>query len=127
MPPERIGMGAAVPVLRMFDAADTTDFYCDYLGFTVVWTHRFAPDLPLYRRLRRDDCVIDLSQHHGDSSPAVSVWIPVADLAAFHHRLVAARHPRSRPGIDANAPGGPTMTVIDPAANQLRFCQIAET
>jgi hypothetical protein len=28
-----------------------------------------------------------------------------------------------RPGIDMDAPGGPTMEVVDPAQNVLRFTQ----
>lgn len=28
-----------------------------------------------------------------------------------------------RPGIDPDAPGGPTMDLIDPFSNVLRFCQ----
>jgi hypothetical protein len=27
------------------------------------------------------------------------------------------------PGIDADSPGGPTMEVIDPFSNTIRFCQ----
>lgn len=118
-----VGMGPAVPILRMFDEGDTTDFYVDYLGFTVEWSHRFADDLPLYQRLRRGSCVLDLSGHYGDSTPASAVWIPVDDVHAYHRELTAHQHPRSRPGVESDAPGGPTMTVLDPAANQLRFCQ----
>ncbi len=116
-------MHSAVPILRMFDVELTTAFYRDYLGFDVEWVHRFAPNLPVYQRMRFGDCVIDLSQHYGDASPAGAVWIHVDDVAAYHQFLVAQEHPFSRPGVEADGPGGATMTVIDPASNQLRFAQ----
>ncbi len=32
------------------------------------WEHRFEPGLPLYARVRRDQAVLDLSEHHGDGT-----------------------------------------------------------
>ena len=116
--------GPAVPILRIFDDAEARAFYLDYLGFSVEWEHRFEPDLPLYLRISRSGCLLDLSQHYGDGTPGTSVWIRVADVVSFNDELLQQNHPRSRPGIDRNAPGGPTMTVIDPFSNHLRFCQV---
>lgn len=115
--------GPAVPVLRIQDVALATEFYVDYLGFGIEWEHRFEPDLPLYARIRRGDTVLDLSEHHGDGTPGTVVWIPIADAESFHAELVARPHRRLRPGIDTDAPGGPTIQVIDPFGNTLRFCQ----
>ena len=117
-------LGPAVPILRIFDDAEARAFYLDYLGFAVEWEHRFEPDLPLYLRISRSDCMLDLSQHYGDGTPGTSVWIPIADVVSFNAELLQKNHPRSRPGIDLNAPGGPTMTVIDPFSNHLRFCRV---
>ena len=36
-----MALGIPVPILRMFDEAKTREFYCDFLGFTVDWEHRF--------------------------------------------------------------------------------------
>ncbi|CAM5716305.1 hypothetical protein MAUB1S_00507 [Mycolicibacterium aubagnense] len=47
--------------------------------------------------------------------------IPVDDVAAFQAELIAKEHGYSRPGIEADGPGGPTMTIIDPSENELRF------
>ncbi|OYN90233.1 glyoxalase superfamily protein [Parenemella sanctibonifatiensis] len=115
--------GPAVPVLRIQDVALATEFYVDYLGFGIEWEHRFEPGLPLYARIRRGDTVLDLSEHHGDGTPGTVVWIPIADAESFHAELVARPHRRLRPGIDTDAPGGPTIQVIDPFGNTLRFCQ----
>ena len=107
----------------MFEPAAAYDFYLDYLGFEVAWEHRFEPDLPLYARIRRDAATIDLTEHYGDGTPGTVLWIPVDDVEALRRDLVGKRHPRSRPGIDGDAPGGPTLTVTDPSSNSLRFCQ----
>ncbi len=117
------GFGSPVPVLRVQRVDDAREFYLDYLGFTIEWEHRFEPGLPLYLRIVRDDARLDLSEHHGDGTPGTAVWIPVADVKALHAQLIAKRYGRARPGIDRDAPGGPTIDVIDPFGNVLRLCQ----
>lgn len=120
---ERAVSGPAVPVLRIPDEQSARAFYLDYLGFEIEWKHRFESDLPLYARIRRGNTVLDLSEHHGDGTPGTVVWVPIADLSAFHAELSARPNARLRPGIDPHAPGGPTLTVVDPWGNALRFCE----
>jgi hypothetical protein len=36
------------PILRSFDEAKAREFYLDFLGFQVVFEHRFEPGMPLY-------------------------------------------------------------------------------
>lgn len=115
--------GGGVPVLRVQEAALAYPFYLDFLGFVREWEHRFEPGMPVYARIRRGDTVLDLSEHHGDGTPGSVVWIPVADVAGLRRELVTRPTAPVRPGIDADAPGGPTLTVIDPYGNTLRFCQ----
>jgi catechol 2,3-dioxygenase-like lactoylglutathione lyase family enzyme len=119
----RRDFGRTVPVLRVQDEAPAREFYVDYLGFDVEWEHRFEPGLPLYFRVRRGEAVLDLSEHHGDGTPGAVVWVPVASAAALHGELSARPHPRLRPGIDHDAPGGPTIEVTDPFGNVLRLCE----
>lgn len=113
----------AVPVLRIQDEKAAREFYLDYLGFTELWDHRYEPGMPLYLRIARDDIVLDLSEHYGDGTPGSVVWIPVTDVYSYNAELLAKHNTRSRPGIEEDAPGGPTMSVIDPSSNVLRFCQ----
>lgn len=120
---EAAPLGVPVPVLRIQDQASAYDFYIGYLGFTVEWEHRFEPDTPLYARLSRGKTTIDLSEHYGDGTPGSAVWIPVRDIEALHSEFLRKRNPHSRPGIEHDAPGGPTMTVIDPFSNRIHFCQ----
>lgn len=117
------GFGPAVPVLRVHDEALARQFYVDYLGFGVEWEHRFEPGMPLYLRVRRGRAVLDLSEHHGDGTPGTVVWVPVASADALHAELSRRPHARLRPGVDRDAPGGPTIEVIDPFGNVLRLCE----
>lgn len=121
--PRRDGMSAPVPVLRSFDETRTREFYLDYLQFGVEWEHRFDRNAPLYMRLRRDRFVLDLSEHHGDGTPGATVWVPVANVRALQQELDATGYPGMNPGIVADSPGGPTLEVIDPFSNTIRFCQ----
>jgi catechol 2,3-dioxygenase-like lactoylglutathione lyase family enzyme len=116
-------IGPPVPILRIFDVDRALDFYCSYLGFNRDWEHRFEPDFPVYIQVSRSEAVLHLSEHYGDGSPNTAVWIPVSDVEALHRELIAQQHSYSRPGIEYDAPGGPTVDVIDPFGNMLRFCQ----
>ncbi len=122
----RTDSGHAVPVLRIFDEALAREFYLDHLGFVVEWEHRFESEMPVYLRIRRDETVLDLSEHHGDGTPGGVVWVPVASADAFHSDISGRPHPRLRAGIDRDFPGGPTVQVTDPFGNELRFCQPVE-
>lgn len=116
-------IGAGVPVLRVMSVAASLPFYVDYLGFTLDWEHRFEPGLPTYAQVSRAQAVLHLSEHHGDGSPNGVVWFPVRDVTALQQELLARPKAPLRPGVDPDAPGGPTLQVIDPYGNVLRFAQ----
>jgi catechol 2,3-dioxygenase-like lactoylglutathione lyase family enzyme len=118
-----VRIGPPVPILRIFDVDRGLDFYCGYLGFNCDWQHRFEPGFPVYIQVSRSEAVLHLSEHYGDGSPNTAVWIPISDVEALHRELIEQQHGYSRPGIQYDAPGGPTVTVIDPFGNMLRFCQ----
>ncbi|MET8295880.1 glyoxalase superfamily protein [Streptomyces sp. NPDC005180] len=121
--PDTPEVSPGVPVLRVMSVAQALPFYLDYLGFTLDWEHRFEPGMPLYVQVSRSSAVLHLSEHHGDGSPNGVVWIPVRDVSALHAELLARANAPVRPGIDRDAPGGPTLQVIDPYGNVLRFAQ----
>jgi len=42
--------------LRSFDEVATRAFYIDFLGFEVVFEHRFEANAPLYVGVKQEDC-----------------------------------------------------------------------
>ncbi|BDI22211.1 glyoxalase superfamily protein [Herbiconiux sp. L3-i23] len=120
-PSHRGAWSSAIPVLRIGDETVARRFYVEGLRFAVVFEHRFAPGLPLYLRVHRDGCVLDLSMHAGDGPFGGAVWLTVPDVHAVVAELNASGIRHS--GVDEDAPGGPTVDVSDPFGNVLRLCQ----
>jgi len=116
-----MSFGKTTPILRIFDEAKTLAFYVDFLGFTVDWQHRFGDDYPLYLQVSRGDCVLHLSEHHGDCTPGSALRIETDELEAFQAQLLAKRYPFARPQIQAMPWGSQDMAVIDPFGNRLVF------
>ena len=115
-------LGASVPILRSFDEARARVFYLDFLGFEVVFEHRFEAGMPLYLGVRHGDCVLHLSEQYGDGAPGAAIRIPVDDVAAFAAALRAKGFENARPGEPQPTPWGTREFVLhDPAHNRLTF------
>jgi len=112
-----------IPILRSFSELEARAFYIDYLGFSVVFEHRFGPDMPLYLAVRRGACELHISAHHGDATPGSALRIEVADLDALHTEVTAKTYPKLRPGIEEMPWGFREMHLTDPFGNRLVFCQ----
>jgi catechol 2,3-dioxygenase-like lactoylglutathione lyase family enzyme len=121
--PARPEIAPGVPVLRVMSVEVALRFYVGYLGFAVDWRHQFEPGMPWYVRVSRSEAVLHLSEHRGDGSPHGVVWFPVADVHALRDELLSRPEAAQPPGVDVDAPGGPTMQLIDPYGNLLRFAQ----
>lgn len=115
-----VRMLRSIPIVRIFDEAKAREFYVGFLGFTIDWEHRFAPDAPLYMQVSRGDCVLHLSEHYGDASPGAGIRIDTQDLDAFHAELTAKQYKYARPGINEQ-PWGREVAVKDPFGNRLIF------
>jgi uncharacterized glyoxalase superfamily protein PhnB len=113
-----------IPILRIFDEARMREFYVDFLGFKIDWEHRFEPGTPLYLSISKGDCVIHLSEHHGDACPGSSMRILVGDLEEYHRELMAKQYKYYRPGIQEMPWGTWDMTVGDPFGNKLTFYRL---
>jgi catechol 2,3-dioxygenase-like lactoylglutathione lyase family enzyme len=122
-----MSFGATTPILRSFDEAKAREFYVGFLGFSVDWEHRFAPDLPLYMQVSRDGCVLHLSEHHGDCSPGAALRIATDDLDVFHAELTQKQYRYARPGIEDTPWGSRDMSVRDPFGNRLTFTAAARS
>jgi catechol 2,3-dioxygenase-like lactoylglutathione lyase family enzyme len=114
--------GPVIPVLRIFDVAKAREFYTDFLGFTIDWEHTFEDHLPVYLQASREGCLLHLSEHHGDASPAATVRILVTDVMRLHRELHDREYRYARPGVETQ-PWGLEVTVLDPFANRLVFHQ----
>ena len=114
-------LGSVTPILRIFDEAKAREFYVDYLGFTVDWDHRFGPGMPLYLQVSRGDCVLHLSEHHGDCCPGAALRIEVDDVDALHAELAAKRYAYARPAIEDTPWETRELSVKDPFGNRLTF------
>ncbi len=116
------GFQAPVPILRSFDEAAAKAFYLDFLGFTLLFEHRFEPDTPLYMGVTRDACCLHISEHFGDATPGSSLRIVIDDVHAFAAELNAKRYRHARPGVISQPWGYDDMKIDDPAGNRLIFC-----
>lgn len=118
-----VNLSRVTPILRIFDEAKAREFYVDFLGFQVDWEHRFAADLPLYLQVSRGDCILHLSEHHGDASPGAAIRIATADLDGYRAALLAKVYTYARPGIETMPWGSREMSVRDPFFNRLVFAE----
>jgi catechol 2,3-dioxygenase-like lactoylglutathione lyase family enzyme len=118
-----MSFGKPTPILRIFDEAKAREFYFDFLGFKLDWEHRFAPDMPLYMQVSKGDCLLHLSEHHGDCSPGAAMRIETDELEAFHRELNAKSYKNARPGIEDMPWGSRDMSIKDPFGNRLTFTQ----
>lgn len=110
-----------IPILRIFDIAKAREFYLGFLGFELDWEHRFEPDAPAYLQLSRGNCVLHLTEHHGDCCPGSTVFLRVSGLEAFHREIASRGYPYMRPGIERAPWNAKLMEVTDPFGNRLRF------
>jgi uncharacterized glyoxalase superfamily protein PhnB len=116
-----MGFGRTTPILRIYDEAKAKEFYVDFLGFAVEWEHRFEDGTPLYMQVAKDECVIHLSEHYGDSSPGAAVRIETTELDAFHQQLAEKKYKYARPGVQQTPWGTREMSIRDPFGNRLIF------
>lgn len=116
-----------VPILRSFDETKAKAFYVDFLGFKIDWEHRFEPGLPLYMQISLGDCVIHLSEHHGDCCPGAAMRIETAGLEAYAAQLLAKPYGNARPAVQDMPWGTKDMSISDPFGNRLTFtCAISD-
>lgn len=108
------------PQLRSTNWRRTRAFYVDGLGFTVKWTHQFAPGLPTFAEVVLDGRALFLTEHTGDCEPGGAAYIILPDIDAFYSSIRGRGVPVAEPPEDAPW-GTREMLVVDPDGNRLRF------
>lgn len=112
-----------IPILRIFDVAKAREFYLDYLGFTMDFSHSFQDDSPLFMGISRGGISLYLSEHHGDGTPGTHVVIDVDQVDELARELQAKNYKYMNPHIQEQEWGTRELSVIDPFKNQLVFSQ----
>ena len=120
-------LGRITPILRIFDEAKAKEFYIDFLGFKIDWEHRFEPGLPLYLQISKGQCILHLSEHHGDCIPGAAMRIETEGLDDFQQQLVAKEYRYARPAIEEMPWGSRDMSIKDPFGNRLTFTTAIST
>jgi catechol 2,3-dioxygenase-like lactoylglutathione lyase family enzyme len=110
-----------IPILRIFSVEKAKEFYCGFLGFKVDWEHTFEPDTPVYMQISRGSLRLHLSEHHGDGSPGVHIFVEMPGVEDFHREVSAKGYRYLRPGIQDEFYGARSMNVIDPFGNRISF------
>lgn len=108
-----------IPTLRILDEAKAREFYLDWLGFELEFEHRFELGTPLYMGIKKGDCRLRLSEHHGDGIPGTHVLIECDELEQFHASLKPYKY--YRPGLQDQEWGQREMCVQDGFGNRLIF------
>jgi hypothetical protein len=119
-------MRMTIPLFRIFDVARAREFYLDFLGFQVVWEHRFDARAPLYMEIARDGFRLHLTEHHGDCCPGSTVFVRMKGLREFHREIMSRNYGFMRPGVEPTFHNSLGMEVIDPFGNRIRFDESLE-
>lgn len=114
-------LGRVTPILRIFDVEKALEFYEGFLGFELRWEHRYGDNFPLYMEVARGECVLHLSEHHGDAIPGSALRIHVGDIAGFHRELSEKDYRFAKPGLEVKPWETREISVIDPFGNRLHF------
>lgn len=117
-----IAIQPPIPIFRIFAIDKAMEFYCEFLGFTLDWEHRFADDLPLYCQVSRGGMLLHLSEHAGDASPGARAFVRIKGAAALQAELAARNYRYMKPGL-RKQPWGLEVEVIDPFNNRITFCE----
>ena len=116
-------LACPIPILRSFDESKAKEFYIGFLEFQVDWEHRFEDDFPLYMQISKGDCIIHISEHHGDCSPGSALRIEIDDLDSYQKLLNDKKYKNARPAIN-EMPWGRDMSITDPFGNRLIFSNL---
>ena len=115
------------PLIRIFDENKAREFYIDFLGFNIDFEHRHFDDAPLYMQISKGDCLLLLSEHHGDSSPGIAINIETDELESYCKELNQKNYKYARPGIQNMPWGSRNMSIADPFGNKITFTNAIST
>lgn len=119
-----ISLQPAIPVIRIFSVEKAREFYVDFLGFAFDWGWDGDDhNSPLYAQISRSGVTLHLSEHHGNGSSGIEIFIRMSGLDVFHRELSSKQYRYARPGIDGTPDDRREVGVTDPFGNTLRFSE----
>ena len=103
-------MTTAVPILPVTDVERALPWW-GRLGFAEEFRHRFDASSPRFVGIRRDDCLVYLSEHRGDASAPglIYLWVDDVDAVAAEFGVTIDEMPWAR-----------DCEVTDPDGNRVR-------
>src|SRR5215469_1351153 len=108
---ESISFLRTIPILRIFSVEKAKEFYCGFLGFKVDWEHTFEANTPVYMQISRGSLRLHLSEHHGDGSPGIRIFVEMTGVEEFHREVSAKGYRYLRPGFQDQFYGARSMDV----------------
>ncbi len=111
----------SITILRIIDESKVKEFYVDYLGFKIDWEHRFGDNMPLYMQVSKNECIIHLSEHHGDGKPGTKIRIECDDVKAYYKELKSKNYRFLNPTVRSQPWAKEEMCLTDPFGNELIF------
>lgn len=91
------GWTGFTPILKVKDADASIRFYCDVLGFSLDWVHRFQDDFPAYASIRRGPLIAHLSEHEGGGTEKADLFVAVPNVDDVYAEF-------TRNGLQADPP-----------------------
>jgi uncharacterized glyoxalase superfamily protein PhnB len=121
---DTLSVTKTIPMFRFFDKKKATEFYVDWLGFSVDWEHSFSEGKPpIYMQISKSGMVIHLTEHHGDCTPGAKAFIECSGLREYHKRLIESKYAYNAPGLETAPWKSLCMEVVDPFGNKLLFSE----
>ena len=112
-----------IPILRIFSLEKAKEFYCEFLGWKIDWSHTFGENFPAYMQISNGLAIVHLSEHYGDACPGSTIKINVEDIEEMALRLKAKDYKYSKPGVEVMPWNTKEMWIHDPFGNKLMFFQ----
>ena len=114
------GWTGFTPILKVNDVDVSIRFYCEVLGFTKDWVHRFQDDFPAYACVRRGPLVAHLSEHAGGGTERADLFVAVHNVDEVYAEFTASGL-RAEPPVTDQDIGLRHFSFEDPDGHRLGF------
>lgn len=78
-------------------------------------------------QIRKGDCLLLLTEHHGDCTPGCAINIETDELTTYHEELKNKKYKYANPSIKEMPWGSKNMAINDPFGNKITFTDAIST